>query len=659
MRKFWSILPLILLLLLGCQQDRIYDSNIHSDPIKIILSGSNNPIETKLSLGSPQEGTIPFLWNEGDGLGLYVSSNNVPVYGNQNVKTSMDSESISSNSLYPYFTNFSTQLFGLKPNTDYHFFAYYPYSPEAGASSSNIKQQLPAYQLQKSGNVSDHLGVSGAFTVAEFKLTTPPSLEQYSPQINFVASHKTSYILFSIKANSGAYSGWKLRRITITAPDGTYLSGNMTYNSSTQELALYETSSASSTIALEIASGINLSSTPVRATMVVFPADMKNKSLTCSYTLENSTGTERAILHRTRNFSAASNSFKAGTVYYLDEVIPSSPDGTVWIENEYPSNSWNYAAPGKYGYKSTLGQEINSFIANKMTTTGLMVIVGGEVIHSYGNVSELSYLASCRKSILSMMYGKYVENGTINLSRTMNDLDIEDVGGLLPIEKTSTIFNCITARSGVYHLASNTGDDRNYAPVRGSKTPGSYFLYNNWDFNVAGTIFENLVGRTIYSVFQSDLAVPLQFQDFSLSAQRKGGTLTISQFPAYHFYLSVRDMARLGYLMLRKGKWHDKQIISENWVETITGAYTRVNEMNPSFRRTENFGYGYMWWVWDGSANQGAYANGYTAIGAGGQFITVLPALDMVIVQKTSTNNNDANFYWQLVQLITESQIDK
>lgn len=656
MNRFFKILPFILLSLLGCQKSMTPNKDSESDSITIILSGSNGLIDTKLSLGDPQGSTIPFLWSEGDNLGLYMSSNDIPIAGNQNIIATMEPTS-SYASGYPNFSYFA-QLSGITPNTDYRFDVYYPYSAQAGTSSTSVKQRLQWRQTQRGGNLSDHLGTSGAFALAEFSLTTPSSLSNYSPKMNFVVSHKTAYILFSVKTIESAYAGWNLKNISITAPNETYLAGDMTYNTKTKQLSLNGTAAQSNTISLDILSGTALSPVPVKAAMVVFPTDMKNKSLVFSYTLVNNSGTERVTLHRERTFSGDTKSFQAGDVYLLEETIPASADGTTWIKDIYPSSTWNNVPPGKYGFRSTLGQEINSFIESKnMTTTGLMVVVGGEVIHSYGNVSELSYIASCRKSILSMMLGKYVEDGTINLSRSMNDLGIDDIGGLLPIEKTATIFNCITARSGVYHAASNSGDDSNYAPERGSKTPGSDFLYNNWDFNVAGTIFENLTGRNIYSVFQSDLAIPLQLQDFSLSAQRKGGTLTISKFPAYHFYLSARDLARLGYLMLRKGKWHNTQIISKNWVETSTLAYTKVNQMNPTFRKSDSFGYGYMWWVWDGSDNQGAYQNGYTAIGAGGQFITVLPALDMVITQKTAGADNSASNYWLLLKLITESKL--
>ena len=44
-----------------------------------------------------------------------------------------------------------------------------------------------------------------------------------------------------------------------------------------------------------------------------------------------------------------------------------------------------------------------------------------------------------------------------------------------------------------------------------------------------------------------------------------------------------------------------------------------------------------MWWVWDGPNSPGPFEGAYTARGAGGQFITVLPQLDLVIAHKTDT----------------------
>jgi CubicO group peptidase (beta-lactamase class C family) len=51
------------------------------------------------------------------------------------------------------------------------------------------------------------------------------------------------------------------------------------------------------------------------------------------------------------------------------------------------------------------------------------------------------------------------------------------------------------------------------------------------------------------------------------------------------------------------------------------------------------WGYGYLWWVWDAPNSPGPFKGAYTGIGAGGQFITVLPELDMVVAHKTDTSD--------------------
>ena len=138
------------------------------------------------------------------------------------------------------------------------------------------------------------------------------------------------------------------------------------------------------------------------------------------------------------------------------------------------------------------------------------------------------------------------------------------------------------------------------APKRGSKEPGTYWLYNNWDFNTAGAAFERMTGKNIYDALRDDLAIPIGMQDFDRERQQKSGDLTRSQYPAYHMVLSTRDMARLGLLMLRQGKWRDRQIIPAEWVRRSTSVRTPLAEMQPRRFANGPFGYGYMWWVWDG-----------------------------------------------------------
>jgi CubicO group peptidase (beta-lactamase class C family) len=307
------------------------------------------------------------------------------------------------------------------------------------------------------------------------------------------------------------------------------------------------------------------------------------------------------------------------------------------ITTVFPDKDWQSIDNAEQlGWDKKKLNDLRNFIIDSANTTGMLVIYHGKILFQYGNIKDNSYMASCRKSILSMLYGPYVENGKINLEKTIGELGLDDVGGLLPIEKEATIRNLLTARSGVYHPASNEGDQSNMAPERGTIKPGSYFLYNNWDFNAAGYILEKVAGKNIYDIVDSVLSRPLMMQDWDRSIQRKYGDSTKSKFPAYHMWFSTRDMARLGYLMLRNGNWNGKQILASDWVKKITTPVTTYDEALRTKTNYFQFSYGYLWWIWDSSFEKEAFRNGYSATGAFGQFITVLPALDLVVAHKTN-----------------------
>jgi hypothetical protein len=163
-----------------------------------------------------------------------------------------------------------------------------------------------------------------------------------------------------------------------------------------------------------------------------------------------------------------------------------------------------------------------------------------------------------------------------------------------------------------------------------------------------------MTGKNIYDALRDDLAIPIGMQDFDRERQQKTGDQTRSQYPAYPMYLSTRDMARLGLLMLRQGQWRDHRIIPAEWVRRSTSVRTPLAEMQPQEARAGPFGYGYLWWVWDGSFGTGPYQGAYSACGAFGQYITVLPALDMVVAHKTWPSGKvHQSDYLRLLDLLT------
>ncbi len=306
----------------------------------------------------------------------------------------------------------------------------------------------------------------------------------------------------------------------------------------------------------------------------------------------------------------------------------------------FPKAEWQKVDhPTFSGWDRNKLAEVQEYIIDSTATTGMMIIHDGKVIYEYGNVIENSYIASCRKSVLGMLYGKYVDNGTIDLDKTLEEVGTPYDQELLDVEKKATIRDIISSRSGIYLPASNPGDMSDLAPERGSVQPGRQWLYNNWDFNMAGYIFEKETQKNIYDEIEAQFAIPLQMQDWDRSIQEKSGDLTASDILAYHINFSARDMARLGVLMLNKGKWNGQQIISENWVAEMTSPSTTFEEVDKIASYVKNdqsqYSYGYMWWLWENPKTK-LLEGSYSAQGAWGQNITIIPKLNTVIVIKTN-----------------------
>jgi hypothetical protein len=311
------------------------------------------------------------------------------------------------------------------------------------------------------------------------------------------------------------------------------------------------------------------------------------------------------------------------------------------LKNNNINNNNNMIGGGKKKLKkkkikTITNKLINNPMDNLMNLEGFQSIIVSKddnIIFQYGDITyNKGYLASCRKSILAILYGMY----NININKTLEELNIDDKIKLSNIEKSATIKNLLSARSGIYHPASNGGDDKN-KPERYSKNPNDIFVYNNWDFNVLGTIFEQETGLTIYDAL-NDLGQKIEFEDYDLKFNKKQYKDRITQdkdtvlsiHPPYHIYLSARDMLKIGKLMINKGKYNGKQVVSKKWIEEITYLHTKKKEESPDL---EYIGYGYTWWVFDENEDKQLHG-AYMAQGAKGQSITVVPKLNLIIVTK-------------------------
>jgi CubicO group peptidase (beta-lactamase class C family) len=269
---------------------------------------------------------------------------------------------------------------------------------------------------------------------------------------------------------------------------------------------------------------------------------------------------------------------------------------------------------------------------NAAGSAALMIVTDGQVVAAWGDVSRTYHTHSTRKSFMSALFGIYSAEGRIDTSLTLGKLDIREKGTELTAqEKQATILDLLRSRSGVYLPAAGEVEAmRDARPPRGSHGPGTFWYYNNWDFNVLGTVFRQLTGADIFEALKTRIADPIGMQDFDIR-QASYEFEPVSMHPGYWFRISARDFARFGHLYLRGGRWKDRQIVPKAWVEESTRSYSTAE---PS---TTKDGYGLMWWVTTRTDN-GIPAGAFTASGSGGQRLTVLPGIDTVVVNLMNTD---------------------
>ena len=295
----------------------------------------------------------------------------------------------------------------------------------------------------------------------------------------------------------------------------------------------------------------------------------------------------------------------------------------------FPAATWGEPLTVEASGWSREGLQAADKIASSLGTQAYLVVHRGALVHGYGDIAQPLNIYSVRKSLLDVLFGVYVDRGVIDLAKSLEELGIDDEGGLSQAERKATVRQLLQARSGVYHEAAyETREAKAERPARGSHAPGEHWYYNNWDFNTLGGIFERRTGKTVFEALRDDLAGPLQFEDFRYPEHTENAFERSSRYPAYVMKLSARDLARVGLLMARDGRWRDRQIVPASWVAESTTAYSTEPEGWQ--------GYGYLWWVpqrawpfW--SRSPGSL---FFAWGNGGQYIVVDRQRDLVIVHQ-------------------------
>jgi CubicO group peptidase (beta-lactamase class C family) len=300
--------------------------------------------------------------------------------------------------------------------------------------------------------------------------------------------------------------------------------------------------------------------------------------------------------------------------------------------------------PAAAGYSET-GLEALRQVLAEAGSESMLLVHEGKVFFEWGNIRQRRLVHSIRKPLLHALIGQELGKGCLDLQRTVGDYGIDErAPGLTAVEKSATLHQLLQSRSGVYHPAAAESEGMAaQRPARGSHAPGEYFYYNNWDFNVAGAIFERCAGLGVHEAFLERIAEPLGMRDFGgrIHAWPRDGQdipdgadgfrsldPRISRYRAYHFRLSAHDLALFGQLYLDRGQWRGRPLVPAAWVDQGTRP---VSILNADY----GLAYGELWNVL--VPDEGETRASFYHTGLGVHMLGVYPKHGLVMVHRVDT----------------------
>lgn len=345
------------------------------------------------------------------------------------------------------------------------------------------------------------------------------------------------------------------------------------------------------------------------------------------------------------------------------------------MQREYwPTIEWQHAKPEAVGMDPEKINELGNMINNKYSNlNGIVVVRKGYVIceRYYNGCGPLDVhnVASITKSVISALVGIAIDAGFIkSIDQKVLEFfpeyspDAEDI-----LKRTITLRHLLTM-TAPFPFSWKEGNKRGQEAfdrlrrqrdwimyilnLLGQNSQPGKFQYYTGGIHLLSAAITRTTGMCAREFANERLFGPLgmrvipdQKQAFGLlDVYSKKSTGWIkdpdgNSTGGFGLTLSLRDMARFGFLYLNKGMWDTKQIISEKWVNESINPSVHLDLEGIGYN-----GYGYLWWLREDNG-----ISSFSALGDGGNVICCIPEKDLVIAiaSKIILNAGDR---WPLIE---------
>ena len=279
-----------------------------------------------------------------------------------------------------------------------------------------------------------------------------------------------------------------------------------------------------------------------------------------------------------------------------------------------PDGFWQTAEPSATG----LNVEALKRHAELCTRTGAdacLVVHKGKIVQElYGLRYRTPLMAmSSTKSVTGLLVGALLDDGKV---KSADEPVCKYVGEWCAGAKAKvTLRHLLSMTSGLPRLRGESVGfvaDKNAFVIRQplAAEPGAAWDYSNEGVQLLSPVIDRAAGEPAQDYARRRLFEPLGMTETRLHLDAKGHAWTYADMET-----TPRDFARLGLLMLNKGTWRGRRVISESWVEQ---SVRRSQTLNPN--------YGLLWWLLDDP-------KGYAALGHLDTNLYVFPDKELVVVR--------------------------
>ncbi|WP_162053427.1 serine hydrolase domain-containing protein [Pontibacter pamirensis] len=285
------------------------------------------------------------------------------------------------------------------------------------------------------------------------------------------------------------------------------------------------------------------------------------------------------------------------------------------------------------------GKMLGPLPADRAETNGI-ILKNGYIVAEWGDTKRPDPTYSVAKSFLSTILGITIDKGMIESIHDPVAKYIKDGG--YESEQNQKVTWEHHARQTTEWEGELWGKNSDFVGTaeygRGERKPrelqepGTFYEYNDVRINRFALSLLRVWEKPLPEVLEDEVMDPINASDTWRWVPYRNSKVMIDgqEMPSVSggtrwgggLWINARDEARFGYLFLRNGRWKDKQLVSEAWIEEAT---TNRGPVGPD--------YGYLWWLnTEGKAWPSAPTTSYAALGAGQNTVWVDPEHDIVIV---------------------------